>query len=614
MRNIELLSPARDADTGIAAVNCGADAVYIGAGKYGARKDAANEINEIERLIKYAHLFRSKVYLALNTILNNDEIEDAVGIIHKVWNAGIDGLIIQDLGLLNCNLPPIPLIASTQTDNRTAEKVKFLENCGFTRVILARELNLDEIRHIHATSKIELESFVHGALCVSYSGQCWASVAVTGRSANRGECAQICRSSFDLEDAEGRKVIKNKHLLSLKDLNLSTYIKHMIDAGISSFKIEGRLKDINYVKNITAYYRLRIDNVLECDKELRKSSAGISYFSFIPDPDKTFNRGYTSHFIEGRQPDLSSFFTQKSLGKMAGKFLSASNGILFFELSEEIHNGDGLCFFDHSGQLTGFQVNKADKNRITSNSPVDIPAGASIYRNLDIQFQRDLDTKTAERKIIASASFEESENGFLLRIEDEDGYVAQNTLEGHFEIAKNPELAENAVNQQIAKAGDTIFRIEKTNINWSKPYFIPVSKINALRRDVLALLLTSRIEGYKRNEIVRIDFKKNYPGESLDYKANVLNNKSEEFYLEHGVNSIEPAFESGLPKGNPLIMKTRYCIKFELGICPNKQGQQSPSEFKEPYFLRDANRRYRLEFDCKACEMNLYIDERPDQH
>ena len=609
MQNIELLSPARNADTGIAAVNCGADAIYIGANKFGARKDAGNEIGEIERLLAYAHLFRVKVYLALNTILLDSELPEALQIIQQAWNSGIDGLIIQDLGLLNCNLPPIPLIASTQTDNRTVEKVKFLENCGFSRVILARELSLEDISNIRTHTKVELESFVHGALCVSYSGQCWASSAITGRSANRGECAQICRSTFDLEDAEGRKLIKDKHLLSLKDLNLSSHIKELIDAGICSFKIEGRLKDINYVKNITSYYRARIDDVLNGLPELRKASSGKSYINFTADPEKTFNRGYTSHFISGRQADLSSFHTQKSMGKLVGNLVETRNGILIVDLMEDVHNGDGLCYFDKTGHLSGFLVNKSENDRILPNIDVEISPGTSIYRNMDLQFQRDLDNKSAERKIYASAKFEECDSGFYLKIEDEDGYAAQSILTLEKEAAKNTALAENSVKQQLMKSGETIFKLQEINVNWSNPWFIPVSKLNALRRETLELLLIARKDGYKRLEFLRHDNLSDYPFPELDYKANILNAKSREFYISHGVKSIENALEANLPKGNPLLMKTRYCIKFELGICPRKQKRTNPSEFKEPYYLVDANRKYRLEFDCKSCEMNLFLEE-----
>jgi collagenase-like PrtC family protease len=610
MKYLELLSPARDADTGIAAINCGADAVYIAASKFGARKEAGNDIKDIERLISFAHLFRSKVYLALNTILKDDEIDEALKIIDQVWNAGIDGLIIQDFGLLTCSLPPIPLIASTQTDNRSVEKVKFLEKCGFSRVILARELTLNEIAQIRRETSIELESFVHGALCVSYSGQCWASVSVTGRSANRGECAQICRSAYDLEDAEGTEILKNKHLLSLKDLNLSAHLRQMIDAGICSFKIEGRLKDMSYVKNITSYYRKRIDSILESDRELKRPSSGTNYLSFDPDPEKTFNRGYTSHFVNGRQPDLSSFHTQKSIGKQVGRVTGSKEDRLIVDLTEEIHNGDGICYFDKTGLLCGFLVNKAEKNSLLPNIAVDIETGTSLYRNLDIHFQKELVNKSVDRRISVKAIFEECQQGFSFKVEDEDHYSAEKTIELVKEPAKNAGLAENSVKQQLRKAGETPFQIDEIQIRWVAPCFISISALNGLRRETLDLLLKARKDGYRRIEKERKEVDAIFPDSSIGYKGNVINRKAEEFYLKHGTATIEPGFESVKPEGNPSLMITRYCIKFELGICPRQHGQNKFPAFKEPLYLRDSNRRYRLEFDCKSCEMKLFLAEK----
>jgi collagenase-like PrtC family protease len=609
MKYLELLSPARDADTGIAAINCGADAVYIGASKFGARKEAGNDTKDIERLINFAHLFRSKVYLTMNTILKDEEIDEALRIIDQVWNAGIDGLIIQDFGLLNCSLPPIPLIASTQTDNRSIGKIQFLEKCGFSRIILARELSLNEIAQIRKETSIELEFFVHGALCVSYSGQCWASTAVTGRSANRGECAQICRSAYDLEDSEGTKILKNKHLLSLKDLNLSAHLRQLIDAGISSFKIEGRLKDISYVKNITSYYRKKIDSILESDNTLQRPSSGKSYLSFEPDPEKTFNRGYTSHFVNGRQPDLSSFHTQKSIGKPVGKLTGSKEGRFIVDLNEDIHNGDGICYFDKTGFLCGFLVNKAEKNSLIPNIAVEIEPGTSLYRNHDIQFQKELVNKSVDRRISVKAIFEECQQGFIFKVEDEDHYSAERILILIKEPAKKPDLAENSVMQQLRKAGETPFQIDEIQIKWNVPCFIPISTLNGLRREVLDLLLQARKEGYHRIERERKESNAIFPVSLINYKGNVLNQKAKEFYMKHGATIIEPAFECNKPKGHPSLMITKYCIRYELGICHDKQGHEKSSEFKEPFYLRDSNRLYRIEFDCKSCEMKLFLAE-----
>jgi putative protease len=529
--------------------------------------------------------------------------------VHQSWNSGIDGIIIQDMGLLECDLPPVPLIASTQADNRSLEKVQFLEKCGFIRVILARELSIEEIRNIRNQTELELESFVHGALCVSYSGQCWASAAITGRSANRGECAQICRSAFDLEDAEGRKIVRNKHLLSLKDIDLHTYLHDMIDAGISSFKIEGRLKDINYVKNITSYYRQELDAILESDKDLNRSSSGKSIFGFTPDPGKTFNRGYTSHFIMGRQQEMSSFLTQKSIGKQIGKVLSTEKKNIHVELTEEVSNGDGLCYFNQYGELQGFLVNKADKHQLTPNLPVSIDGGTILYRNFDIQFLRKLENSSAERKISAKAIFEECSFGFRFKVEDEDHVKVELIKEIAKEIAKNHDQAENTIRQQLSKSGNTPFQIDSIEIKWSTAYYIPISTLNAFRRETLELLMKKRLAGYIRNERRQLKSQAIFPLNNIDFSGNVLNSKAKAFYLKHGVETIDPAFESSQPGGTTLLMKTRYCIKYELGFCVNKQKQESDSPIKEPLCLRDLHHSYRLEFDCRLCEMKLFLNE-----
>jgi 23S rRNA 5-hydroxycytidine C2501 synthase len=608
MKNIELLSPARNADIGIAAVNCGADAVYIAAQKFGARKEAGNEFSEIDRLIQYAHLFKVKVYLTLNTILKDEELDEAVSIINKVWNIGIDGLIIQDFGLLECDLPAVPLIASTQTDNRSAEKISFLEKCGFSRVILPRELSLHEISLIRQQTSIELESFVHGSLCVSYSGQCWASAAITGRSANRGECAQICRPAFDLEDSSGKKIIRNKHLLSLKDLNLHKYLLGMINAGIGSFKIEGRLKDIGYVKNITAFYRQNIDLILESDHELLRPSSGKSYFDFTPDPYRSFNRGYTSHFIEGRQGGLCSFLTQKSLGKQVGKVIASEKGRLKVEIVEKIHNADGLCYFDRKDELQGFQVNSVELNWLLPDEPVAIDPGTILYRNLDQHFQREMENNIIVRKISVEALFTECPEGFRLTVKDENHYIAQKTLTLSKDRAKKPEQAENLLRQQLSKSGDTPFEIKKIEVEWVFPCFLQFSTLNALRRDVLAILQKAREKGYTRHTRRQPQNHPTFNQLHIDYSGNVLNSKSKSFYLKHGVNSVDAAFESCKPNGNPPLMKMRYCIKYEIGICPNKQKQEQVYNYTDPLYLRDSNRRYLLEFDCKVCEMKMFLD------
>lgn len=606
MKKIELLSPARDAGAGIAAVNCGADAVYIGAERFGARQAAGNDMQSIARLIRYAHLYQARVYLTMNTILRDQEVEEAVQLAKLAWNEGIDGLIIQDMALLEASLPPVPLIASTQTDNRTVEKIKFLEKTGFSRVILARELSLDEIRGIRAGTEIELEAFVHGALCVSYSGQCWISQAVTGRSANRGECAQLCRSAYDLVDANGKVWLHNRHLLSLKDLNLSASLRDLIDAGITSFKIEGRLKDDAYVKNITAFYRQKIDLLLGSDRNLGRASSGSCRFYFSPDPDRTFNRGYTSHFIEGRQSRLSSMLSQKSLGKKIGKVIRCEKDNLHVQVEEEIHPGDGICYFDAQEELQGFLVNRAENNRIWPAQPRSLPAGTILYRNADKQFIKSLEHDACNRTIGVDFEFAETADGFTLRATDEDQYAVVAELRTMKEEANNPQLAADNIEKLLSRTGNTPFYARSVKVHWQKAYFLQAAALNGLRREVLERLQEERISGYRRAERKPSAEDARYPAKEITYRGNVMNSLSESFYRKHGVENIQPAFEQAPPEGEPVIMNTRYCLKYELGQCPMKQ--KAPDDrMKEPLWIVDKSKRYRLSFDCKKCEMSVHL-------
>ena len=607
MKGIELLSPARDVDAGIAAVNCGADAVYIGADRYGARKAASNEFRHIERLIAHAHLYRTKVYLALNTVLDDRELDDATRMVHQAWNLGIDGLIIQDMGLLACDLPPVPLIASTQTDNRSIDKVLFLERAGFSRVILARELSLKEISSIREQTTIELEAFVHGALCVSYSGQCWISQAVTGRSANRGECSQMCRSAYDLVDANGKIWVRNRHLLSLKDLNLGAYLRDMIDAGVGSFKIEGRLKDTSYVKNITAYYRNLLDTIIGSEHALEKTSSGSCSFTFIPDPEKTFNRGYTTHFIEGRKKGLSSLLSQKSLGKKIGTVTGSDALSIFIQATETVHNGDGLCFFDEGEELQGFLVNKAEPGRLWPGEMRQLQKGTELYRNLDRQFINQLEREYGIRKIGVNLHFRETKEGFMLAVTDEDGFHAELAIQAEKLPAKNEARAAEAVKEMLLKTGNTPYHAVNTEVEWSRPWFLLASVVNGMRRKLLDSLDSERKAGYLRKERLPAARQNLFPLKELSYRANIMNERSATFYRDHGVAVIEKAFEMIEPSGEPVVMNTRYCLKYELGRCPIKQEQQAESPMKEPLWLVDGTNRYRLSFDCRNCEMNVHL-------
>lgn len=600
MRKIELLSPAKNLECGLAAVNHGADAVYIGASQFGARASAGNSIEDIEQLIRYAHQYRTKVYVTLNTLLTDEQLTDVEKLIGQVYDAGADALIVQDMGILKMNLPPIALHASTQTDNRTVEKVKFLQNSGFSRVVLARELSLQEIKSIHSQTDVELEAFVHGALCVSYSGQCYMSEASCGRSANRGACAQFCRLPYDLLDAEKNVLIKNKHLLSLKDLNLSGSLEQMIDAGVSSFKIEGRLKDEQYVKNVTAYYRKKLDTILEGRSDVLKASSGKTTFSFEPDPVKSFNRGSSDYFLYERNKGLIQADTPKSFGEKIGEV--SCTGRNYFQLVGDtvIHNGDGLCYIDQQESLQGFRVNSVDNGRIFPSEMPDLKKGTTIFRNHDAAFEKILNGKTSERKITVDIRFYEKDDLFFILIKDEDGISIESSFSYEKQPAQKPEAAFENIKTQLSKLGNTIYVAKDIHIELPEAYFFPNSILNEWRRQAIALLDEKREEDYirtKRNEEQPCD----YPEKTLSYLGNVTNKLSETFYRQHGVKEIEPGFEIKAVKDADLMF-CKYCIKHEQGWCPK---QKNFAKLKEPLFLRNNNQLYELHFDCKNCQMRI---------
>ena len=602
VKSIELLAPARNCEYGKVAINHGADAVYIGAPQFSARKAASNSIADITKLTRYAHLFRCKVYTAFNTILYDSEIDSAREIINQLYNCGIDGLIIQDMGILELDIPPLPLIASTQTHNSTAEKVVFLEKAGFKRVILARELSLTEIEKIKISSTVELEFFVHGALCVSFSGQCYMSETVCKRSGNRGICAQPCRSSYNLIDAENNIIVKNKHLLSLKDLNLSSHLGELLNAGITSFKIEGRLKDLGYVKNVTSLYRLKLDEILEGKSNLRKSSAGRVTHFFMPDIEKSFNRGFTQYFINGRREKTGSYYTQKSTGKRIGYITSAGNNWITTD-NDSITNGDGLCFFDSDTELHGTLVKKVSGNKIFLNSTEAMMVGTELFRNHDHKFEKMLQGKSAERKVQIKFLWKETQYGFSLSVSDENGITAESELICNKTIASNEELAMENLRKQLLKCGDTIFEPAEINIKTSVPYFVQAQLINTTRRDVLVKLEINRFQSYHPAESGR---KQNYPEffqSELDFKANVSNRIASQFYEKCGIKNIEPAFELTKNLKNKVIMTTKHCIRYQLDACPIYQ--KPLKQLKEPLFLRDNHYTYKLEFRCNECVMDV---------
>jgi 23S rRNA 5-hydroxycytidine C2501 synthase len=602
---LELLAPAGDAGIGIAAIDHGADAVYIGAPKFSARVDAGVELADISRLIRHAHLYYAKVYVALNTILTDEELPLALEIIKEVYQSGADGLIIQDVGLLELDLPPIPLIASTQMHNSTPEKIRFLEAVGFKRAILARELSLEEIASIRQKTGIELESFVAGALCVSYSGQCYMSQAATGRSGNRGACAQPCRSLYTLTDANGNIIRQNKFLLSLKDLNLMDSIPALIAAGVTSFKIEGRYKGIDYVKNVTAAFREAIDKYISEHPDYCRSSSGTSEYTFSPDPEKTFNRGYTQYFIGGKKEKVASPDTQKSIGQRLGKI--ATTGKDFFRMDcKDIQNGDGLCFFTKQGELAGFRIDRIDKDKIFPNNMKDLEAGTILYRNYNSALTRILKKASACRRIAVDMDFVQKDNLAWLSVVDEDGNKLDTSMEAAYAQAKDGARARKQIETNLSKTGNSSYRVRSLTIRPEQPGFLPVSILNGLRRDALEKLSKIRFDNYPRQAFRLVPNNSPCPEQKLDFHANVLNEHARQFYKRHGAEVIEPAFEILPDAIGKTVMTTRYCIRHQLDLCPGYN--KSAKLLKEPLRLSDIHHTYRLEFDCKQCRMFVILE------
>ncbi len=605
MRKIELLSPARNSDTGIAAVNFGADAVYIGAPRYSARAAASNSIEEIEKLVHYAHRYHAKVYAALNTILYDSELESARSTIYDLYNIGIDAVIIQDMGILEMDIPPVELHASTQTDNYNLDRVTFLDRVGFPRIVLARELSLEQIRAVRRETSCELEFFIHGALCVSLSGRCYLSASSGGRSANRGECAQPCRKSYTLTDRDGKIISAKKFPLSLRDLNHTENLRDLIDAGITSLKIEGRLKDINYVKNITAHYRKALDSILEDRDDIAKASSGRVYFDFIPDPSRTFNRGYTEYFIHGRGCTISSPDTPKSLGMSFGKVIETSGN--WFTVSKPgIGNGDGLAFFGRDRNLAGIKVNRVDGNKIYPLAMNGIYTGAEIYRNDDPQFEKILSASKTVRKVDAAMELTATDNGYRLALTDEDSFTSSSEVNVTKEISHSTESNTEIIKKQLAKLGATMFQATEIKISLKENLFIPVSILNELRRTAAESLLAERTSGHEiiHHRIEPSDIV--YPERSIDFNHNVSNRLAEKFYRRHGVEVIDSSFETSKSNITGPLMTTKLCVKYENGLCIKQAGKTA--EFHEPFYLTDGKVKYRVEFNCAECITQLYKD------
>jgi len=613
---LELLAPARDADIGIEAIQHGADAVYIGGPSFGARSSADNSVAEIARLVKHAHRFNARIFTTLNTILRDDELEAARKLVWQFYDAGVDALIIQDMGLLELDLPPIQLHASTQTDIRTPEKARFLQDVGLSQLVLARELTLEQIKTIRAETSAILEFFIHGALCVAYSGQCYISHAHTGRSANRGDCSQACRLPYQVADSKGRIVAHDKHVLSLKDNNQSENLTALIDAGIRSFKIEGRYKDMGYVKNITAHYRKLLDDILQQRPELARASSGECSFSFTPDPDLNFNRGSTDYFVQGRKLDIGAFDSPKNPGLPIGHVVKVTPDWVEIETEAALHNGDGLCYYDLQKELVGLAINTAEpvarnRWRVQPKDPLaelkDLRAGVEINRNRDMSWQRTLDKKSSERRIGIWLNLDETNNGMALTLTDEDGHSARAEVAIAKEVAKDAGRAEASLRENLTKLGATIFQPIDISLNLSQFWFVPASSVNALRREAVEKLEAARRSAFERLPRASA-ISANYPEDSLSYLGNVFNSRARDFYARHGVKLIAAAYESHEEEGEVSLMITKHCVRYSLSLCPKQTigvtGVHGTVR-AEPLSLINGSEKLTLRFDCKACEMHV---------
>ncbi|MGV3741324.1 MAG: peptidase U32 family protein [Burkholderiaceae bacterium] len=618
---LELLSPAKTAEIGREAILHGADAVYIGGPAFGARHNASNTLEDIAALVDFAHRYHARIFVTMNTILHDAELDTARKQIWQLYDAGVDALIVQDMGLLEMDLPPIQLHASTQCDIRSVDKARFLGAVGFSQLVLARELTLEQIKKIRAEVDTPLEYFIHGALCVAFSGQCYISHADTGRSANRGDCSQACRLPYTLTDGEGRVVAYEKHLLSMKDNDQSNNLEALIDAGIRSFKIEGRYKDMGYVKNITGHYRQLLDAILERRPEFTRASSGCTRLMFAPDVDKNFNRGHTDYFAQGRQQEIGAFDSPKYLGVELG--IVSRIGKDFFDLAANgaLANGDGLNYM-HKRDTIGIQANTVEKLgeyeegqlwRIYPNEAVSslpgLKPGSVIHRNRDHQWEAALTKKSSERKIALDMTLAEIDGGLRLTLTDEDGVVSLTDANMALQPAQNAEQSNTALRTSLGKLGNTMFEAKETKLNLSQAWFIPSSAINALRRDAIAAHEQARLAAWQRPlRKPAAEPCPSYPDTQLSYLANVYNEKARAFYHKHGVQLIDAAYEAHEEAGEVSLMITKHCLRFSFNLCPKQakgvQGVQGQVK-AEPMTLVSGKQRYTLGFDCKPCEMHV---------
>ena len=594
---IELLAPAKNLEAAIAAIDYGADAIYMGAERFGARRAAGNTTEDIARAVEYAHQYGARVHVALNTLLFDNELKEAENTARRLIDVGIDALIVQDMALRAMNLP-VEMHASTQVSNTSAEGAKFLEECGFSRVILERALTLDDIKKIRQATNVELECFIHGAICVGYSGRCFLSRTTSQRSGNRGECSQPCRLPYDLKDSVGRKILTGKHLLSVRDLDLSKSLEELIMAGVSSFKIEGRLKDVRYIKNIVAYYRQLLDNLISRHSDLKRASVGESSIDFTPNPAKSFTRGASSYMLYGKCGDVASFDTPKAVGEYIGRIESVTRNGFRLDTTATLSSGDGICIASHNG-VGGTNINAVADGVIKPNRMDDIVVGAKLYRNYDHRFALALDRSKTRRTITCTAKLELSANGATLTIKDCEGIEVVVSRECELQMATDATKMAETARRQIEKSGGTIFLIRDVEITGNE-YFAPASILNDLRREALDLLHHKRLQRPMSHDIKSDNFTAQYPSKVVTRYENVTNHLAEEFYRRHGVEVIEPALEQQ-PTIGERVMISSYCIRREIGECL----KQKP-KIKGDLFLEHGTTRYAIKFDCKLCQMELW--------
>ncbi len=578
----------------------GADAVYIGGARFGARQAAANSVEEIGRVVEYAHRYGVRVYATMNTLVRDDELAQAEADARALIDAGVDALIVQDMAYRRMNLP-VELHASTQTATRTPEQAAFLAEAGFSRVILERALSLAEIRTIVAATKAEVECFVHGAICVGYSGRCFLSRSMSDRSGNRGACSQPCRLTWDLTDGHGRKYISGKHLLSVRDMNLSARIGEMLDAGVRSLKIEGRLKDENYIRNVVAYYRKAVDEALSGRAHLQRASVGISCTEFVPDPSKSFTRGESEYFFDGKRRGVASFDTPKAIGERIGRIRRIAGRAFEIDSTAQLSPGDGICFMTSEG-LVGTNINSVEGRRITPNRMDGIAVGMEIFRNYDHRFNRSVEASRTRRVIPATARVALSAEEIRLQYTDCEGFSASVSRSVTLDTAKNPEANATAIRTQAARSGDTIFAVGDVMVEGTE-WFAPSSVVAEMRREALDRLVSEREKRGFGHRILPENMSARYPAVTLRAEENVTNRLAEEFYRDHGVARIEPGLDFAPTTSGHEVMRTAYCLRREIGECLRENPR-----LRGDLFLERGGRRYRLEFDCRNCEMSV-VDE-----